>query len=52
MATSVAREMHTTRNARDRKSRSVRADDHEERHDGPPVHERIAQVAYSHWESR
>jgi hypothetical protein len=52
MGTSVAREIQTPRNAKDRKSRSVRAEVHVERYDDPSVQERIAQLAYSYWESR
>lgn len=52
MATSVARDRYTPRNAKDRKSQSVRAEDHEERYDDRSEQERIAQLAYSYWESR
>jgi hypothetical protein len=52
MATSVVRDRQTQRNGEDRETLSpVRPEDYEERGD-PSVHDRIVQLAYSHWQSR
>ncbi|MEO8594266.1 MAG: DUF2934 domain-containing protein [Candidatus Solibacter sp.] len=52
MATSVVRDKQTQRNGKHRGARSrVRLQDYEELQ-SPPVDSRIAELAYSYWQSR